>query len=226
MIDGKPLPDSIEIMKYIDNEFPNQGEKLFLNDDKKFDELIDYLKLDENKELGTTFGTTGGGISIPVLAKLLCKRSILSVALDYLRYHGIKQRRGIFLLVRILGGPPPGIYKKMMASLAKHLVYIENFLDHKKDFIYGDFYTAADCCLTALLHRVQEMRFFGVVDGNELPNIAKYWNTISSRPSYKEGILDYQTGEWVPVLEDLYGNGPNDHNDFLWDKIKAFNKEE
>ena len=47
------------------------------------------------------------------------------------------------------------------------------------------------------------MRFFGVVDGNELPNIAKYWNTISSRPSYKEGILDYQTGEWVPVLEDL-----------------------
>ena len=225
-IDGKPLPDSIEIMKYIDDKFSDQGEKLFLNNDEKFEELIDYLKLDENKELGTTFGTTGGGISIPVLAKLLCKRSILSVALDYLRYHGIKQRRGIFLLVRILGGPPPGIYKKMMASLAKHLVYIENFLDHKKDFIYGDFYTAADCCLTALLHRVQEMRFLGVVDGNKLPNIAKYWNTISSRPSYKEGILDYQTGEWVPVLEDLYGNGPNDHNDFLWDKIKAFNKEE
>ena len=44
-------------------------------------------------------------------------------------------------------------------------------------------------------------------------NIAKYWNTISSRPSYKEGILDYQTGEWVPVLEDLYGNA--DYNDFL-----------
>jgi hypothetical protein len=113
MIDGKPLPDSIEIMKYIDNEFPNQGEKLFLHDDKKFDELIDYLKLDENKELGTTFGTTGGGISIPVLAKLLCKRSILSVALDYLRYHGIKQRRAIFLIVRILGGPPPGVKIKI-----------------------------------------------------------------------------------------------------------------
>ena len=222
MIDGKPLPDSIEIMKYIDNEFPNQGEKLFLHDDKKFDELIDYLKLDENKELGTTFGTTGGGISIPVLAKLLCKRSILSVAFDYLRYHGIKQRRAIFLIVRILGGPPPGVYKKMMASLAKHLVYVENYLDHKKDFIYGDFYTAADCCLTALLHRVQEMKFFDVVDGNELPNIAKYWVTISSRPSYKEGILDYQTGEWAPVLDGLYGNNPNDHNDFLWDKIKTY----
>ena len=165
--------------------------------------MIDYLKLDENKELGTTFGTTGGGISIPVLAKLLCKRSILSVAFDYLRYHGIKQRRAIFLIVRILGGPPPGVYKKMMASLAKHLVYVENYLDHKKDFIYGDFYTAADCCLTALLHRVQEMKFFDVVDGNELPNIAKYWVTISSRPSYKEGILDYQTGEWAPVLDGL-----------------------
>ena len=41
--------------------FQTRGEKLFLQDDKKFDELIDYLKLDENKELGTTFGTTGGG---------------------------------------------------------------------------------------------------------------------------------------------------------------------
>ncbi len=82
-IDGKPLPDSIEIMKYIDDKFPDQGEKLFLNNDEKFEELVDYLKLDENKGLGTTFGTTGGGISIPVLAKLLCKRSILSVALDY-----------------------------------------------------------------------------------------------------------------------------------------------
>ena len=75
---------------------------------------------------------------------------------------------------------------------------------------------------TALLHRVQEMKFFDVVDGNELPNIAKYWVTISSRSSYKEGILDYQTGEWAPVLEGLYGNGPNDHNDFLWDKIKTY----
>ena len=36
-IDGKPLPDSIEIMKYIDNKFPNLGERLFLHDDKKYD---------------------------------------------------------------------------------------------------------------------------------------------------------------------------------------------
>ena len=120
-------------------------------------------------------------------------------------------------MVRFFGGPPPGLYKKMMYFLAKHLVYTEDYLNHKKDFIYGDKYTAADCLLTVLLHRVNEMRFYNVFDGKILPNITKYWDTISSRPSYKEAIIDYETGEWEPVLEALYGDGPNDHNDFLWE---------
>ena len=226
IVNGNPICESIDIMKYIDNENSNHDIKLFPDESESFTDLVDFLFLDDTKELGDTFGTTGGGISVPVLGRLLCKRSFFSVFLDYLKNHGVKKRKFIFLMVRFFGGPPPGLYKKMMYFLAKHLVYTEDYLNHGKEFIYGDKYTAADCLLTVLLHRVQEMRFLGVVDGNELPNIAKYWNTISSRPSYKEGILDYQTGEWVPVLEDLYGNGPNDHNDFLWDKIMAFNKEE
>ena len=225
VIDDKPIPDSIEIMKYIDKEFPNQGESLFPKDDIEFDKLLDYLFLDDKKELGETFGTTGGGISIPVLAKLLCKRSFFSVLWDYVRNHGVSKRKPIFIMVRLLGGPPPGVYKKMMSFLAKHLIYTENYLNHGKEFIYGDSYSAADCCLTALLHRVQEMRFYGVFDGKKLPNLSKYWNNISSRPSYTEAIINYETGEWKPELIGLYGDGPNDHNDLLWTEINKLTKE-
>ena len=223
--DNKPIPDSIEIMKYIDKEFPNQGESLFPPDDTEFNKLLDYLFLDDEKELGETFGTTGGGISIPVLARLLCKRSFFSVLWDYLKNHGVNKRKPIFIMVRLLGGPPPGVYKKMMSFLAKHLIYTENYLNHGKQFIYGDSYSAADCCLTALLHRVQEMRFYGVFDGKKLPNLSKYWNNISSRPSYTEAIINYETGEWKPELIGLYGEGPNDHNDLLWTEINKLIEE-
>ncbi|URQ68974.1 glutathione S-transferase family protein [SAR86 cluster bacterium] len=225
LADNKPIPDSIEIMKYIDKEFPNQGESLFPPDDKEFNKLLDYLFLDDEKELGETFGTTGGGISIPVLARLLCKRSFFSVLWDYLKNHGVNKRKPIFIMVRLLGGPPPGVYKKMMSFLAKHLIYTENYLNHGKQFIYGDSYSAADCCLTALLHRVQEMRFYGVFDGKKLPNLSKYWNNISSRPSYTEAIINYETGEWKPELIGLYGEGPNDHNDLLWTEINKLIEE-
>ena len=181
--------------------------------------------MDDKKDLGDTFGTTGGGISVPVLARLLCKRPFFDVLRDYTK-HGVKKRKLIFIMVRLLGGPPPGLYKKMMYFLAKHLVYTENYLKHGKEFIYGDKYTAADCLLTVLLHRVYEMRFYDVFDGKMLPNISKYWNTVSTRPSYKEAIIDYETGEWKPELDALYGDGANTYSEILIDNInKILNKE-
>ena len=220
-VNEKPISESIDIMRFIDNEHTDQGSTLFPKiQDEEFDNLLDYLFLDDTKELGETFGTTGGGISVPVLGKLLCKRSFFSVLWDYLKNHGVSKRKPIFVMVRLFGGPPPGLYEKMMSFLAKHLVYTENYLNHGKTFIYGDDYTAADCLLTPLLHRVNEMRFHGVFDGIKFPNLSKYWDTISKRPSYKEAIINYETGEWKPVLEDLYGDGPNLYNDLLWSEIE------
>ena len=59
-----------------------------------------------------------------------------------------------------------------------------------------------------------------------LPNISKYWNTVSTRPSYKEAIIDYETGEWKPELDALYGDGANTYSEILIDNInKILNKE-
>tara|TARA_Y100000389_G_C17355338_1_gene460754 strand:- start:158 stop:1030 length:873 start_codon:yes stop_codon:yes gene_type:complete len=225
---GRPIPDSIMIMRYIDSNYPHQGEVLFPDtlDMVAFDNLLDFVALDENKELGDTLGTTAGGISAQILVKLLCKRPIISVIWDYLTKHSIKKRVPIFILLRILGKPPKSLSQKMAVMLAKHLLTIEGVLSHQKKFIMGDSYTAIDCCMTSILHRIQEMRFDSVLKSDKLPNLKNYWETLSSRSSYKEGILDYATGEWEPEITALYGDGPNEYDDLVWSEINnSFLKE-
>ena len=216
------------IMRYIDSNYPHQGEVLFPDtlDMVAFDNLLDFVALDENKELGDTLGTTAGGISAQILVKLLCKRPIISVIWDYLTKHSIKKRVPIFILLRILGKPPKSLSQKMAVMLAKHLLTIEGVLSHQKKFIMGDSYTAIDCCMTSILHRIQEMRFDSVLKSDKLPNLKNYWETLSSRSSYKEGILDYATGEWEPEITALYGDGPNEYDDLVWSEINnSFLKE-
>ena len=161
MIDnGNVIPDSIQIMRHINSTYAD-GTDLFpenINQDI-FNNLLDFVKLDEKKELGETLGTTAGGISATILVRLLCKRSLLSVIWDYSTKHSIKKRIPIFILLRILGKPPEKLSKKMALALSKHLVYIEDILNHEKPFMMGDQYTAIDSCMTSILHRINEMRF-------------------------------------------------------------------
>jgi hypothetical protein len=49
---------------------------------------------------------------------------------------------------------------------------------------------------------------------------------VSSRPSYKEAIIDYETGEWKPELVALYGDGANTFSGLLENNINnILNKE-
>ena len=108
MIDnGNIIPDSIQIMRHINSTHPH-GTDLFPNNlnQERFKNLLDFVKLDEDKELGETLGTTAGGISATVLVRLLCKRSLLSVVWDYSTKHSIKKRIPIFILLRVLGKQP------------------------------------------------------------------------------------------------------------------------
>ena len=227
MIDnGNVIPDSIQIMRHINSTYTD-GTDLFpenINQDI-FNNLLDFVKLDEKKELGETLGTTAGGISATILVRLLCKRSLLSVIWDYSTKHSIKKRIPIFILLRILGKPPEKLCKKMVLALSKHLVYIEDILKHEKPFMMGDQYTAIDSCMTSILHRINEMRFTNLLTSENLPNIAKYWKIIQARPSYKEGILDYVTGEWEIEIQSLYGNGSNKYEDLALSEITRLLKE-
>ena len=223
---GNIIPDSIQIMRHINSTYTD-GTDLFpenINQDI-FNNLLDFVKLDEDKELGETLGTTAGGISATILVRLLCKRSLLSVIWDYSTKHSIKKRIPIFILLRILGKPPEKLCKKMALALSKHLVYIEDILKHEKPFMMGDQYTAIDSCMTSILHRINEMRFTNLLTSENLPNIAKYWKIIQARPSYKDGILDYVTGEWEIEIQSLYGNGSNKYEDLALSEITRLLKE-
>ena len=227
MIDnGNVIPDSIQIMRHINSTYID-GTDLFPENiiQDILNNLLDFVKLDEKKELGETLGTTAGGISATILVRLLCKRSLLSVIWDYSTKHSIKKRIPIFILLRILGKPPGKLCKKMVLALSKHLVYIEDILKHEKPFMMGDQYTAIDSCMTSILHRINEMRFTNLLTSENLPNIAKYWKIIQARPSYKEGILDYVTGEWEIEIQSLYGNGSNKYEDLALSEITRLLKE-
>ena len=223
---GNIIPDSIEIMRHINSVY-SEGTNLFpenINQDM-FEKLLDFVKLDEEKELGETLGTTAGGISATVLVRLLCKRPLLSVIWDYSTKHSIKKRVPIFILLRILGKPPEKLCKKMALALSKHLVYIEDVLRHEKPFMMGDKYTAIDSCMTSILHRVNEMRFSSLLSSPKLPNLANYWAAIQARQSYKEGILDYVTGEWEVEIQTLYGSGSNKYEDLAVSEINRLLEE-
>jgi glutathione S-transferase len=227
MIDNdKVIPDSIDIMKHIDTCY-DQGTKLFPNsiNSHELNKLLDFVKLDETKDLGETLGTTAGGISAPILVRLLCKRPFLSVFWDYLTKHSIKKRVPIFILLRMLGKPPESLNKKMALKLATHLVKIETILSHQKEFMMGDQYTAIDACMTSLLHRVDEMRFTKLLRNNSLPYLRNYWKALMSRRSYQEGILDYVTGEWEPEIQSLFGDGPNKYEELALTEINRIIRE-
>ena len=227
MVDkGNIIPDSIKIMRHINSVY-SEGTNLFpenINQDR-FKNLLDFVKLNEAKELGETLGTTAGGISATVLVRLLCKRPLLNVIWDYSTKHSIKKRVPIFILLRILGKPPESLCKKMALALSKHLVYIEKILRHERPFMMGDQYTAIDSCMTSILHRINEMRFSNLLSNPRLPNLANYWNTIQARKSYKEGILDYATGEWEIEIQKLYGNGSNKYEDLALSEINKLTEE-
>ena len=223
---GNIIPDSIQIMRHINSTYTD-GTDLFpdnINKDR-FNNLLDFVKLDEEKDLGETLGTTAGGISATILVRLLCKRPLLSVIWDYSTKHSIKKRVPIFILLRILGKPPEKLCKKMALALSKHLVYIEDILRHEKPFMMGDKYTAIDSCMTSILHRVNEMRFSSLLSSPKLPNLANYWATIQARQSYKEGILDYVTGEWEVEIQTLYGSGSNKYEDLAVSEINRLLEE-
>ena len=63
---------NIVIEQTIKIAFDIPAKKINIIDSDKFNELLNYLFLDDKKDLGDTFGTTGGGISVPVLGRLLC----------------------------------------------------------------------------------------------------------------------------------------------------------
>ena len=113
----------------------------------------------------------------------------------------------------------------MALALSKHLVYIEKILRHERPFMMGDEYTAIDSCMTSILHRINEMRFSNLLSHPRLPNLANYWNTIQARKSYKEGILDYATGEWEIEIQKLYGNGSNKYEDLALSEINKLTQE-
>ena len=218
---GQPIHDSVKILEHLDEYSPQNGPKLFPSDQALKSEvwaLIREFALDEGISLGDNFGTSVALGSSQILARLLCKRPILGVIWDYLTKHPDKQRVPIFLMLRLLGKPPNAIYKRSITGIAKGILFVENVLSHGKDYLVGD-YSAADCLLTDLLHRLEDIALHSVLVSNRVPFIRDYWSRVKERKSYKTAILDWELDEWREVKAQLYGREENPETYFFWSEF-------
>ena len=219
---GKTVCDSVRILEYIDTFSPDIGPKLFPNDENlniEVRSLVKEFSLDEKIKLGENFGTSVALASTPILAKLLCKRSTLDVIWDYSTKHPDKQRALIFIILRLIGGPPNFVEKKALSGIARGISFIETFLSHGKDYIAGD-YSSADCLLTGLLHRLEDLALQSILTSDKLPLLKNYWLRLKERPSYKTAILDWELEEWKEVKEKLYGCEDNPKINFFWSEFE------
>lgn len=219
---GEVIPDSRRIIKYLDAHAPEQGARLVpenIESQKQFDSLIADFALDESIELGDNLGTSVAGTSIDVLTRLLKRRNLFAVIVDYLLHHPIKTRAVIFCMLRITGKAPAHIHKTVIKGVAQGLVAVERLLDHQQDYLLGD-YSMVDAMLTVHLHRLEDVRLDSVLESCELINLKAWLQRIQQRPSYQQAMLDYHSPDFRLAIEEVYGDEPNPHLELLIDEIK------
>jgi glutathione S-transferase len=220
---GNPIYSTWEIIKYLDRYAPEQRVRLLPDDAGRRAQVDAYMadsELNQNIGLGENFGTSCAGVSIPILVQKLRTRPLWAIIWDYLLKHPIKERKFLFVMLRIFGWVPGGLYKTCIKRVALGLATIESALEGEKDYLFGD-YSGADVMMTAHFHRLEDVALGEILRSNELPNISAYWQRLKQRPSYQTAIMDWHKSDWRNAMKVVYGGEPNPYADFLSAEVKT-----
>ena len=95
-------------------------------------------------------------------------------------------------------------------------IALENNLNDNA-FLFNDF-THADINLMCCFHRLVDMRLDSILEMDEFPKIANYWNKLKTRHSYQKGIINFSDHE--DLLTQSFPNNFNPHLSKLKDKIQ------
>lgn len=221
---GKAIPDSRHIMRYLDAYAPEQGARLLPEDpdiQTALDTMVADFALDESVGIGESFGTSAPATSVDVLTNLLKRRKLFTVIFDYLLHHPIKKRAALFIMLRIFGGAPAIAHKKAIAGVAQGLVKVDRLLDHNKDYLLGN-YSIVDTMLTVHLHRLEDVKLGSVLVSGELANISAWWRRIQQRPSYQQAMLDFHSPDFRSAISEVYPDNANPYLGLLQKEIKRY----
>ena len=209
--------DSAYIIERIDTLEGSNNIKLWpdnITDNDNLRKWVYDTTITEGVAPGKTLGT-----SIPLfstgLIETLIKRLSYKAIFNILMKHPRRERKIAFLVMYFSS------LKNRIGPIAYNgfidgLIELENNLTDDK-FLFNDF-THADINLMCCFHRLVDMRLNSILEMDELPKIANYWNKLKTRHSYQKGIINFSDHE--DLLAQSFPNNFNPHLNKLKDKIQ------
>ncbi len=206
---GVPIYDSCEIIRYIDSQKPNQGQRLRPPDSEKIAEIETWTQetsMREDVGFASTFGTAIPAVTSPIIGYCLKRQPVLHVIRTYWN-HPMKERRYAFYIMRFFK-LPRRLIEKAVANLAKGLVQIEKNLSHGGDYMLGEF-TQIDVMLMVHFHRLEDVHLIKVLEHPSLKKTAAYWNRLQARASYESAITKWHHENWREAVDVVFNGKPS-----------------
>ncbi len=217
---GTPIYDSYEIIKYLDQQNPNSGQRLY-PDDKGLQKGIDAWVLDaslrDDGRFGTSLGMAIPMVSTPVIRGCLKRQPFWHVMRKFSKHPVLNRRLG-FRILRFMP-VPKGMTDKSIKTIAQALVNIEAELSGGNEYVLGPF-TQVDVMMMAHFHRIEDVALGEILVDGTLPNITAYWERLQARPSYETAVLAYHDSNWREALQAVFGGAQSAEIGKLRDGIK------
>lgn len=210
---GEPVYDAHRIVKHIDDAHPQSGERLWPTEAPQqalAEQWFQLGMLDDSRGLGTTFGTAIPVLTLPILAKLMERQPMATVAANMAR-HPVPMRRELFMRLREKGASelPPEVLEGALDSLCQGLATANgNLAEFGGPWLLGDF-SLADITMMACFHRLQDVGLEAALQDPAVPHLSGYWERLQSRPSYAEGVTKWHDPGWRSAIEEIWGNVPS-----------------
>ena len=206
---GMPVYDAHRIIKYLDDQYPERGNKLWPQDENHKKIAIHWFNegmLDENGRYGSTFGLAIPILSHPILAHTLNRQPLEQVVEKY-RHHPLESRGKRFTALRREGKAfPTEVMTTALKSICRGLQEINHLLDQfGGPYLLGEF-TLPDITIMACFHRLEDVRMTDLLDHDSVPLVSGYWQQLQNRSSYKDAIIEWHDEiNWRTALNEIFG---------------------
>ena len=187
--DGRVITDSAAIVRYLDEQFPHPrlipAESML---QEKMDRWIDLQNRFPMREVmyGNYHGIEGAVLrrSVQIKEKLLPKLIQANPELQEQYAAKLKDVRQWNYTIQ-----NPNEIANLNAGIVPMLEQLETQLS-QTDWLCGASYSLADTVWTALLNRLDELKFGHLWEDSTRPALGSYLNRLKARPSFKTAIQD------------------------------------
>lgn len=204
---GRPVYDSYEIIRYLDQHEPAAGARL-VPEDRQVEEVMNawilQSSLRDDVAFGKSLGTAIPMLSSPLIKALINRQPLWHVLKKFQR-HPVAFRRLGFCAMRITPTIPAMTLKKSVRTVGRALIDIEKALTESEGpYLLGDF-NQADVMMMAHFHRLEDVALGAILDWDALPHIRSYWQELQRRASYQVAVKDWEEENWRWAIREVFG---------------------